>query len=1207
MRIPILLLLFTASVVHAQDKLLPEDWDYARTMQPVARVFKGRPGVVLHVGDSITYSNPYSQWARAGAGKTDADKAILKWMNAGKDDDSDGWHLARFDHPAGGRSHTACSGLRLDECLAGGKKQMPSLEKMLDAYKPQVVVFMLGTNDASAGRKVTDFEADYRKAIDTIIGKAAVPIVSTIPPHHKQLELARKYNDVIRKIAKEHGLPLIDYEAEILARRPDTWNGTLMNKDDVHPSAAFDGTAASAAPTAENLKKCGYLLRGWLSVQKVAEVKTRVLDSAPKPVDLLPPVGQSQIMKGKAIVLPVTRDLWISEVGKEVDGNNGGSPRLKMKSYQEMTLVDFDPSSLKGKTVLGATLHVKLAGKERLHRVTVGTIGTEWVEGTATGYTPQKGSSCFRTRQHPDVPWTTPGSDFCSVILGQGGTIWRMADATVPDANGWQSIPVDPLVIGARVAGVSHGFLVFDDQGTEWTRNGNTVTINHFPNRYLHSRESGKGNAPYFTIIVGDADTTAPSGVEKLKYETANLPAGEALITWLTPADAVGFLINIDGKPVPRYLIPAAGRPGERVTMHLRDLGLKPGQNINFRISAVDTAGNVGEPTQLEVHVSEPVPFSLKAAALKPFTEAAALPKLGNVEVAIIDELDKVNPMTGAMIPAQRDGYLAANHLFSAKENRIRLHAARNEFVAFQILLRGPAKNVTASLKFADGPVTAFAHYQNVAGKAGPLPDPLVPIKEGVTTPDGQQSASLHAELFVPHDTAPGKHAGKLTLTMGKDTLDIAVDLDVWNFTLPDHLSFLCEMNGYSVPTSESGYYRQGHRHRTSVNIVPYSQSGRVDEGWGPRWDGKQLDWKAWDARFGKYFDGSAFSDLPRKNVPLNIFYLPLHENWPTPVEGNYLGGYWADRAFKPAYRQAFVEASKQFAEHCNAKGWNETMFHGFLNNKFDFKRNGWTRTSALWVLDEPASYQDFWALRWFASAFHEGVRQAPGSAKLLFRADISRPQWQRDTFDGLLDYNVVGGEVRNYSRAVLDRKRANGEIVIEYGGSNAVDDSNLQPLGWCLDSWSLGTDGVLPWLTIGKKDAWETGEATCLFYPLRQGDDEPVPSVRLKSYRRGQQDVEYLTLLGQTLKQPRIAIGNIVRNDLKLAPLRQGTGFTGGEDAGIITYKQLLPQDAWAMRLRVGQALDQAKPPAQKRLVEWKTPPRDERTVPPKYVANPS
>jgi lysophospholipase L1-like esterase len=275
----LLLSTFVLPPATGQEKPLPQDGDYAAAMKKVAAKFRGKPGVVLHVGDSITYSNPYGQWARGGAGKTDADKAILKWMHAGADNDSDGWYLARFDHPAGGRSQTACSGIRSEEILAGGKQQMPPLSKIIATYKPQMVVLMLGTNDASANRTVDAFRKDMTKAVDAILDQGAICILSTIPPHPGKLELSKSYNEALRQIAKERSVPLIDYEKEILTRRPDDWNGTLLGKNDVHPTGGKpDGVNAASAPTAENLRSCGYLLRGWLSVQKVAEVKKKVLD-----------------------------------------------------------------------------------------------------------------------------------------------------------------------------------------------------------------------------------------------------------------------------------------------------------------------------------------------------------------------------------------------------------------------------------------------------------------------------------------------------------------------------------------------------------------------------------------------------------------------------------------------------------------------------------------------------------------------------------------------------------------------------------------------------------------------------------------------------------------------------------------------------------------------------------------------------------------
>ncbi len=281
-----LLLLWGSSVLVptltiAEEQPLAQSSDYAASMRKVAAKFQGRAGVVLHVGDSITYSNPYGQWARSGQGRTPADLAALKWMHMGGNDDTDGWWLCRFDHPNGGRSHTACSGIRADEMLRGGKRGMPALAAMLDKYRPQIVLLMLGTNDASARRPLAAYQADMQKCVDLILERGAVCILSTIPPHYSRLELAKSYNVALRQLAKTRALPLIDFEREILTRRPDDWNGTLLGKNDVHPTTGVGGVRTTSPPTEENLRSSGYLLRGWLSVKKIAEVKRTIIDGKP--------------------------------------------------------------------------------------------------------------------------------------------------------------------------------------------------------------------------------------------------------------------------------------------------------------------------------------------------------------------------------------------------------------------------------------------------------------------------------------------------------------------------------------------------------------------------------------------------------------------------------------------------------------------------------------------------------------------------------------------------------------------------------------------------------------------------------------------------------------------------------------------------------------------------------------------------------------
>ena len=252
--------------------------DYAEAMRTVSAKFTGKEGVVIHIGDSITYASPYGGWARYGKGKTPREEAICQWMHVGADDDTDGWFLARVDRP-GHRSDTAASGVRSDEYIAGGKGGLPPLGDILRKFNPQMAVVMLGTNDVNGGRSPAPYKGDMTRIVDALIANGTIPILSTIPPMKGKDDAVKAYNGALAELAKEKKLPLIDFYGEILKRRPKDWLGTLIGADGVHPS----GDNAGAEPTEENLKNSGQLLRGVLTVRKIAEVKAEVLDAgAPK-------------------------------------------------------------------------------------------------------------------------------------------------------------------------------------------------------------------------------------------------------------------------------------------------------------------------------------------------------------------------------------------------------------------------------------------------------------------------------------------------------------------------------------------------------------------------------------------------------------------------------------------------------------------------------------------------------------------------------------------------------------------------------------------------------------------------------------------------------------------------------------------------------------------------------------------------------------
>jgi gluconolactonase len=262
------------------DGPLPEGWDYAGPMRKVAARFRGREGVVLHVGGSMTIANPYGTWARSGKGKSADDEAVLKWMHTEAKDTTDGWWLCRteLEHY---RAYTSESGLKSAMLLDVGKRGLPTLVKMLDEYKPRLVTIECGIYDIEDGVTREEYRTNMGKVLDLILDRGAIPLLNTIPPFKAQLGRTRSFNDALLGLAEDRGAPLLDLEREVFARRPDDWFNVLMDR--IHLTAAQAGVSPGAEPTPANLAGSGYLLRGWLTVRKVAEVKKRVIDEPGKP------------------------------------------------------------------------------------------------------------------------------------------------------------------------------------------------------------------------------------------------------------------------------------------------------------------------------------------------------------------------------------------------------------------------------------------------------------------------------------------------------------------------------------------------------------------------------------------------------------------------------------------------------------------------------------------------------------------------------------------------------------------------------------------------------------------------------------------------------------------------------------------------------------------------------------------------------------
>jgi hypothetical protein len=278
-------------------------------------------GFVLEIGDSITHSMAYAAWARQGQGRTTEDLQAVSWARAtswgtGNFDvgNRNGWYLADADTTSQ-RGMTSSGGLSAGELLSGSGNGGPDMLPTSDAVAArqtlvdptytgnldidtlvaafgdaQFAVVMLGTNDPSNPANL----AALSSIVDKLEAQHIVAILSTIPPRNDGYsnDLNVQFNAAVRDLARARSLPLIDFYQEILLRRPGTtWFGTLISSDGVHPTGSGGGFSSSSNPyapggdpgthtTGEAASNVGYLLRSWLTIQKLKEVKQHVIDGA---------------------------------------------------------------------------------------------------------------------------------------------------------------------------------------------------------------------------------------------------------------------------------------------------------------------------------------------------------------------------------------------------------------------------------------------------------------------------------------------------------------------------------------------------------------------------------------------------------------------------------------------------------------------------------------------------------------------------------------------------------------------------------------------------------------------------------------------------------------------------------------------------------------------------------------------------------------
>lgn len=550
--------------------------------------------------------------------------------------------------------------------------------------------------------------------------------------------------------------------------------------------------------------------------------------------------------------------------------------------------------------------------------------------------------------------------------------------------------------------------------------------------------------------------------------------------------------------------------------------------------------------------------------------------------------------------PAQTEEFEIEHGALDLSDGRVLLHAARNETVAFQLLFRRISDLVQDNVvdivpgpwRLIQTPTTKqvrvhqqlfYAHYLQIEKGGytwGPetqvlpwpaaYPDALIPMVEPCNARkpllsslplarEAMQNQAVWIDTFVPPETPAGLYRQEVIVRIGEHRAAVTVDWQVHEVTLPDeptidavgeiYLAYGVEGVGFDISEPDwralaQCYQKLAHQHR--MVFIERFPKGISDE---------RLP--AYVETFGPALTGELFTEAnayvgPGLNTPVTVWRTP----WPQRI----------DLAVdEPISEQALRETTRlasAWQSLVQAQGWTSAQYFAYVFDEVD---------------GPPASGVTTLEHRRYVEMAHEQmglVQQAIDAGAneqaidLIWTSHSNPAQWQDDP---ALD---LSGRIRlwapNASAAdpdFLKRRMQLGESAWFYHsghpaiGAHSINASGIEMRTWGVIGARYGFDGQLMWaVNLGsqsepfaqpsyKPEDDRVGNGV-LVYPGHQltqlagqltgmglrSAPGPIPSMRLKAWRRGLQDAElYKLAAARKPEQARALIEALVPRALAL------------------------------------------------------------------------
>ena len=487
------------------------------------------------------------------------------------------------------------------------------------------------------------------------------------------------------------------------------------------------------------------------------------------------------------------------------------------------------------------------------------------------------------------------------------------------------------------------------------------------------------------------------------------------------------------------------------------------------------------------------------------------------------------------------------NLIWKKSSNKISVAGAGNEHVPFQVVITSPVA-AGRRPKPAEGffvkasdftskngktiPASQIGlyleHYIMLYATSGPVgdkglwPDALAPIKQPFNMASQYsvvRNRPVWVDITIPANTAGGTYTGNITVTQNDKTIStLAVDLQVYNFSLPEKTSLVSYMN-----ISRGWMSRFYHKESSSPEMDKLTQS--------------YYDF-LYSHRMEPWFNDQLAPEITMNGDKVEVKFNDSRYDY-------YLNKLKSNRVLLETYPSELQKGlkDKQFSASFNTK------VKSYLSQvKSYFDKHGWTKKLVFnSPIDEPNTKEDYDETRDWAKLVHEA---APGIPFLSTESPVTdNPEWGK--LNGMVNNFSIHGNALNEAavKAAIREEQAKGGEMTWYISCDQIypqpnyfiDAPAMDPVmvPWITDQYRMAgilywaanfwTETPNPWLDAVTfisgylcSDGYVLNGEGSLLYPgdyvkryTNQPDvDGPVSSLRFELLREGIEDYDYIQLL---------------------------------------------------------------------------------------------